>query len=808
MIRQTLRVALVTGSFLLFVGFLSFAAGQNPAPATPRPKVLAPHQPVPPMLGPKTKTHKPPVPRSMIGGLWMSDANFRSTIYVKNIVKFAPLTVSPVLYLSNGKAIKIPDLTLEPSATSVIDVNAALRDQGIAPWATLYGYVEIQYQWAWDALCVTVRSVNAVDSLIFTSGLRPSGTAPGFAGQTPAVHLVEGMWWKQESAVSGLVALSNISSQPISARVTSSDNRANTIASHTVTVSPHGTKLVKLPELQSAGGSQGGIQVRYDGPDEALIAHGHLEDDSAGYSANIPFLPSPPANREYRPTTTFAELGLMTGAADPMMQFPAGTVFTPYSLMHNVSDQPIAVNLSLYWMEAAAPRSASLPSITLQPHQTLNLDLPRLLPRSGIKNFNGSVNLIVETNGNPYALLLTSGSVDQRNTYVFEVLPRGAMEGVGKSLGYWSIDKGDDTMVNLWNAADEAQDLVFTLFFAGGHYKYPIHLGPRATLMFNVSEIVRNQIPDVDGNIIPANVHDGSADLTGPLGETQHLLVAFDAAIYNVQKATCGYTCIQCYGTVDSWVTADPWAVGVGGQTQLTFTLEWSGSTGDQDITNGSSWTSDNTPVATVSAGLTSGISAGSATLTAKYAPEPESVQSCGDPPTCENPPHVPPVGNPPGAVGCPSSVAVNSTTPYTLANYVPPLLTGIGIETGMQVGPGPTDWDYAQISESLVQKSNDCPATISNVCTGNSVFTVGAAYDSPYLLIFQPTENIFWDRHTSTFNSNVLGGTGVNSCTVVCTQTYSCNGKAVSPSFTITYTYNATQVNSHNVTSVSVTKN
>jgi hypothetical protein len=246
-------------------------------------------------------------------------------------------------------------------------------------------------------------------------------------------------------------------------------------------------------------------------------------------------------------------------------------------------------------------------------------------------------------------------------------------EGAGKSLGYWSIDKGDDTMVDLWNAADEAQDLLFTLFFAGGHYKYPIHLGPRATLMFNVSEIVRNQIPDVDGNIIPANVHDGSADLTGPLGETQHVLVAFDAAIYNVQKATCGYTCIQCYGTVDWWVTAATWAVGLSGQTQQTFTLEWSGSTGDQDITKSSSWTSDNTPVATVSAGLTSGISAGSATLTAKYAPEPESVQSCGDPPTCESAAR-PPGRNLPGdgAICCrePSKQQWAASFPYRWCIY------------------------------------------------------------------------------------------------------------------------------------------
>jgi len=44
--------------------------------------------------------------------------------------------------------------------------------------------------------------------------------------------------------------------------------------------------------------------------------------------------------------------------------------------------------------------------------------------------------------------------------------------------------------------ADEAQDFVFTVFFAGGHYLYPIHLEPRATSMSNMSELIENQLPD------------------------------------------------------------------------------------------------------------------------------------------------------------------------------------------------------------------------------------------------------------------------------------------------------------------------
>jgi len=36
---------------------------------------------------------------------------------------------------------------------------------------------------------------------------------------------------------------------------------------------------------------------------------------------------------------------------------------------------------------------------------------------------------------------------------------------------------GNDTMVTIWNPADELQDFVFRLSFTGGHYNFPIHLG-------------------------------------------------------------------------------------------------------------------------------------------------------------------------------------------------------------------------------------------------------------------------------------------------------------------------------------------
>lgn len=597
-------------------------------------KVLAPHRPIAPRL-PDNPPKTGPL-RSMVGGLWMIDANFKSTIYIKNSVEIAPVTVTPILWLSNGKKVTLADVTLEPSGVATVSVNDGLNANGISPWATLNGYVEIQYKWPWDPLCVTATSVDAVHSVTFTNGLRPlepmNPSAKAMLAKGALPQTIEGMWWKQEPQVSGFVALSNTTAQTMKAQLDVSDANGRTLGGYAITISPHGTKTVNLEELQSGGATAGGVRITYTGGMNDLLPNGGLEDESTGYSASIPFAPAPSDSKMQ--TMSYAELGLMTGAADPMMKFPAGTTFTPYSLLRNIGQQTAIVTPSIYWMQAGSAKSAQLPPIKLQPYQTNNLDVPSLLSLAGLLNFNGSFNLVFDVQG---SVLMLSGSVDKKNTYVFEVMPSAVKESASKGLGYWSTKNGDDTMTTLWNAADEAQDLAITFFFSGGHYELPVHLAPRATYAFNMSEIIANGMPDRDGNIIPANAIEGSSKIANLQAENAHLLVAMDGGVYNVRKATCFWYCIQCDGMSSSSLAVLGFGIGAGGNVQMSLKATW--NTGHvYDLTNVSTWTSNYTNIATVtttgsSRGLVNGISQGQVTVNGADETEPWSGQSCGAPP-------------------------------------------------------------------------------------------------------------------------------------------------------------------------------
>ena len=257
--------------------------------------------------------------RSLAGGLWRTDANYKSALYLRNEVETSPIAVTPVLYLSNGTQYVLPDIALAPGGTSVVDINGALQSQGIAPYATLIGYVEVRYQWPWDAICATVRNVDVAHSELFNFGVG----AAAQSGPPGPSKPIEGLWWKQEVNITGFVALTNLSAKPVSVTVQTSDNANNLLAEHAVTVASHGTTLVSLTELQSAPTSHGGVSVTYDGLVGDVVVNGGLEDQASGYSANIPFASLPPLTAG--PFPDYAELGLMTGAASPMLNFPAGT---------------------------------------------------------------------------------------------------------------------------------------------------------------------------------------------------------------------------------------------------------------------------------------------------------------------------------------------------------------------------------------------------------------------------------------------------------------------------------------------------
>jgi len=153
-----------------------------------------------------------------------------------------------------------------------------------------------------------------------------------------------------------------------------------------------------------------------------------------------------------------------------------------------------------------------------------------------------------------------------------------------------------------------------------GQYVKPIHLAARASVMIDVGMLLMEHEPDVNGNLIPEYIQEGTVTFSNPKGNTAWMTLAVCGAFYNPRKGTCGDICEDCYGYGNFVVDDDPWSVPVGNNTQMHAYGTYSDGSQD-DFTTSSTWSSNNTSVATVgsSSGLASGVSPGSAILFADY---------------------------------------------------------------------------------------------------------------------------------------------------------------------------------------------
>jgi hypothetical protein len=90
-----------------------------------------------------------------------------------------------------------------------------------------------------------------------------------------------------------------------------------------------------------------------------------------------------------------------------------------------------------------------------------------------------------------------------------------------------------------------------------------------------------------------------------------------EGGIYNVRKATCGIICTNCTGYSGYGIDLNPFAVAVGSNIQETFYGQYSSGT-QYNLTSNATWSSSDTTVATVSAGLVQGLDEGSPTIYAE----------------------------------------------------------------------------------------------------------------------------------------------------------------------------------------------
>jgi hypothetical protein len=149
-----------------------------------------------------------------------------------------------------------------------------------------------------------------------------------------------------------------------------------------------------------------------------------------------------------------------------------------------------------------------------------------------------------------------------------------------------------------------------------------------------------------------------------------------------------------------------------------------------------------------------------------------------------------------PAALPCPSSVQVGTVAQFNHNNLPASDQDRFGTYLGgvsrMDIGPGPDHSGHC-MQEHLTLKSNNCPAAVisaTSPCSKSDCLPInrfGSAGDALTHTTVYDGPTSFIDLHRTRNQRSLLNGTGVNSCTIECEQTYSCNGTPVPGTFIIT---------------------
>jgi hypothetical protein len=219
--------------------------------------------------------------------------------------------------------------------------------------------------------------------------------------------------------------------------------------------------------------------------------------------------------------------------------------------------------------------------------------------------------------GRPNDIMATAASYDSTLRYGTQT-PFNDQLTFHWEGGEWQVDSTHNSIITAGNGGSIAVKTQFTIYYDGGTKRYDLEqqLRPHEQMWVDVGKLIREQVPDKNGLVLPSDLTMGSyalQDLTDRgVGNLFEGKVILDKTFGHVS-----YGCSTCCGYLSPWMYWDPIGVGVG--------LE-----GDQDVwsTNmcddtsgsvlfaivGSSWNTGNHAIATASNAKITGVALGSTT--------------------------------------------------------------------------------------------------------------------------------------------------------------------------------------------------
>ena len=712
---------------------------------------------------------------------FIAGGGFESYLVLQNLRLDSAITVTPVLLLP-GEEVALDPINMPAHTSITVDINDALVAHGRKETR---GTVVARYSFnTYGALSAVVELVDQRHRVFLTS-----------VGQSPEEFwygtTLDAVLWAPEEGTEGFISMINTSSETKKVQITFSvSGRAD--ETQEVEINSHQPRTLKIDSLVKHSRDAGAaIRLAFTGKPGDIVAEGALLKKQTGFSKYIHFADT----ALHFPSNTLRTNFLLLGRQPLVDGFPAQTVFRSVAVVRNIDSVPVQIT-PIVKQVGERPQEIGLKPIALAAGETRLIDFTREQHDGNLpQDFTqGALRLVPDSDHNSIVAELLNFNDTTRGYVVgssFSAHPSRATGSI------WRIDGSFQTTVVVENTSAKADKVSLKLFSDSQTYEKTFPIASGAVIKINVRELQQSRVPDDTGRFLLAN--SGTLSLSGNNGT--HSALAFDKLVHSTDESEyvgllanpCNYVTGIALFFDSTPIPPVPYVL-VG-----LVDAFWTDGSISEEVAG--ALVSSNTSLVSVDGSFITlhPVDGSSHNVTVSTEALETACDICSaDEFFASTQVTVPP------RPACPTSVTLSGTTTLSLASQFPTLKTGIGIVASMQTNPTNINWNNIQITESVTPSSNDCPASFGS-CAASDTFTVGTG-GTAFGQTFTGTTNIFYDLHTSTGAVSALDSAGINSCTRVCSQTYSCGGHVIG-TFTINRSFTKGTIQNTPVTNVTVTK-
>lgn len=569
--------------------------------------------------------HKPipPSQQEQFIPYWTAEPGWHTELMLRNNLDVGTLQVTPVLRLTNGDEITLPEVSIAPATVESVNLHDVLMKSHpeVMSLTDPYGSVALRYK--------SVFSSNLYPSAMIHDDGHPiifhlDGSQAG-VGSGSGSH--EGIWWLPKETTKGYLVLTNMSKKEQNGVLRLYDQSGNA-SKQTVSLPAGQTLRFSLRDMVSRSGLkgiQGGVSFRMEGDVNTVNSTLILFDETAGFSATMKtFVLDPAVTLK---SHDFSGVGkwithapmLALENPDPALQLPSQVMLHPEIFLRNTTSKTVESELSFHWRNAQRNGRAHLPKISLAPLETRVIDVKQLQDNGAIPADAAWSQVTLTTNTLPNEVMAVAASFDDTLRY-------GAQTPFSDQMAFhlegaaWEVDQNHDSIIAAGNGSSKPVKARLTFFYAGGTQKYQIEqtIAPDDQMWVDVGKLIYNGVPDKNGNVMPSDLTTGAYQLLD-LDDTPSPSLYEGKVVTDKTYGHATYGCMICCGYRVAEFNPNPVFASIGdfsaldaeGTSACTGGIHWVSVDGYADP---GSWISNNPAVMTEQPRKVHGVSVGSAT--------------------------------------------------------------------------------------------------------------------------------------------------------------------------------------------------